>query len=268
MVLVLIFWINQIQPDRHALHHLDVVARRVLGREQAQHRTRGPANLGHLDVILPPAVGVDRNLPRSARPSSGRSWVSLKFAVIQMSSSETSVIRFWPTLTFWLISTLLRVMIPASGATILCRKGSAWPAPSCDLACSTCAAAWSALAFCAATCWGADLRPFWYCACGLLHPLLRDHSLGPAPPPRWPWHLSSGRLVGVGRRTAWSHCCFVITSFPPAACNAPDPALPWCSWLRPEAICASAPASCCLLAAPGFRSLDVRGGRPQRSCRY
>ena len=48
-----------------------------------------------------------------------RSWVSLKFAVTQRSSSETSVSRFWPGGTFWLISTLLRVMMPSAGATIL-----------------------------------------------------------------------------------------------------------------------------------------------------
>ena len=87
--------VGEVDADGEALHDLDVVAGGVFRREEREHGAGGAADLRDPAAIVL-AGGVDVDLDRSGRPACGASCVSLKFAVIQRSSSETRVSRFWP----------------------------------------------------------------------------------------------------------------------------------------------------------------------------
>ena len=115
MILVLVS-IREVNADRNSLHHLDVVARvafpgklsfSISRRARSAlpcHRSRARKRLRESLPFCPGRIS--------------RSCVSLKFAVIHMSSSETEVIKFCPTLTFCITSRLFLVMMPLTGAAI------------------------------------------------------------------------------------------------------------------------------------------------------
>ena len=69
---------------RNALHHLHVISGSILRRQQAEPCPAGSGDAVDFSVIFP-AIRV--NFERDRCPTFiSRSWVSLKFAVIQMSS--------------------------------------------------------------------------------------------------------------------------------------------------------------------------------------
>jgi hypothetical protein len=107
----------EIDANRNTLHHLDVVAGRVLRREQAEAFTRRGSQA--VDIAFERAVervdvDVDR-LPGSIR----RSWASLKLAVTQTSSSGTTASNDSPGCTRCPGSTLFLPITPLIGAVIL-----------------------------------------------------------------------------------------------------------------------------------------------------
>src|ERR1019366_10672949 len=50
--------------DRHALHDLDEIARRILGRKGGEFRTRPKLDAVHMALEVEPGIGIDLDLHR------------------------------------------------------------------------------------------------------------------------------------------------------------------------------------------------------------
>ena len=110
----------RVELDAHgdALHHLHVVARRVLRREDAEARAGGAADA--LDRAVQVEVErVDVHRRRLARVHRRSSCVSRKFAVTHRSSICEMARSCWPGATRSPTAIAFRPTMPATGATIL-----------------------------------------------------------------------------------------------------------------------------------------------------